>query len=151
MSSVKGHLGCFRVLAIVNSASVNTGYMCLFQFWFPQGICLGWDCWVICWFYSQFFKESPYCLPQWLYQFTFTPTVKERSLFSTPSPAFLVCRLFDDGHSDWCEVIPLFCLCPICLFLLLFYFLPQGDHKKILLQFMSKCVLPMFSSNNLPF
>ena len=27
------------------------------------------------------------------------------SLFSTPSPAFIVCRLFDDGHSDWCEVI----------------------------------------------
>ena len=21
------------------------------------------------------------------------------------SPAFIVCRLFDDGHSDWCEVI----------------------------------------------
>ena len=33
------------------------------------------------------------------------PTVQERSLFSTPSPAFIVCRLFDDGHSEWCEVI----------------------------------------------
>ena len=29
----------------------------------------------------------------------------ECSLFSTPSPAFIVCRLFDDGHSDQCEVI----------------------------------------------
>ena len=27
------------------------------------------------------------------------------SLFSTLSPAFIVCRFFDDGHSDWCEVI----------------------------------------------
>jgi len=27
------------------------------------------------------------------------------SLFSTPSPAFIVCRLFDDDHSPWCEVI----------------------------------------------
>ena len=27
------------------------------------------------------------------------------SLFSTPSPAFIVRRLFDDGHSDWCEVV----------------------------------------------
>ena len=27
-------------------------------------------------------------------------------LFSTPSPAFFVCRLFDAGHSDWCEVVP---------------------------------------------
>ena len=31
--------------------------------------------------------------------------MKEYSLFSTPSPAFIVCRLFDDGHSDRCEVI----------------------------------------------
>ena len=31
--------------------------------------------------------------------------MQECSLFSTPSPAFIVCRLFDDGHSDWCEVI----------------------------------------------
>ena len=28
------------------------------------------------------------------------------SLFPTPSPGLTVCRLFDDGHSDWCEVIP---------------------------------------------
>ena len=23
-----------------------------------------------------------------------------------PLPVFIVCGLFDDGHSDWCEVIP---------------------------------------------
>ena len=39
-------------------------------------------------------------------QFTFPPTVQEGSLFSTPSPAFIVCRFFDDGHSKQCEVIP---------------------------------------------
>ena len=39
------------------------------------------------------------------YQLTFPPIVQECSLFSTPSPAFIVCRLFDEGHSDWCEVI----------------------------------------------
>ena len=33
------------------------------------------------------------------------PWAEERSLFSTPPPAFTVCRLFDDGHSDRCEVI----------------------------------------------
>ena len=32
--------------------------------------------------------------------------MQEGSLFSTPSPAFMVCRFFDDGHSDQCEVIP---------------------------------------------
>ena len=50
-------------------------------------------------------EETPYCSPQWLYQFTFLPTVWEVSLFSTLSPAF-VCRFFDDGHSDWCVVMP---------------------------------------------
>ena len=33
-------------------------------------------------------------------------TVQEGSLFSTPSPAFIVCRFFDDSHSDQLEVIP---------------------------------------------
>ena len=32
--------------------------------------------------------------------------MQECSLFSTPSPAFIVCRFFDDGHSDWCVVVP---------------------------------------------
>ena len=31
--------------------------------------------------------------------------MQECSLFSICSPAFIVCRLFDDGHSDWCEVV----------------------------------------------
>ena len=30
---------------------------------------------------------------------------QEGSLSSTPSPAFIVSRFFDDGHSDRCEVI----------------------------------------------
>ena len=32
-------------------------------------------------------------------------TTQEDYLFSTPSPAFIVCRFFYDGHSDQCEVI----------------------------------------------
>ena len=31
--------------------------------------------------------------------------MQESSPFSTPSPAFIICRFFADGHSDWCEVI----------------------------------------------
>ena len=52
-----------------------------------------------------FLKESTYCSPYWLYQFTFPSTEQEGPLFSTPIPAFIVCRFFDDGHSDWCKVI----------------------------------------------
>ena len=39
-SSADGHVGCFHVLAIINSAVMTLGYTCLFQFWFPQCVCL---------------------------------------------------------------------------------------------------------------
>ena len=52
-----------------------------------------------------FFEKPPYCFPQWLHEFTFLPTVYEGSLFSTSLPTFVICVLFDDCHSDRCEVI----------------------------------------------
>ena len=51
------------------------------------------------------FEEPPCCSPSWLRQFTFPPAVWKGSLFSTPSPAFIVSRLLDDGDSGRCEVI----------------------------------------------
>ena len=51
------------------------------------------------------FKELPYCFPQWLHHFTLPPTEQKGSLSSTPSPAFVICRLFA-SHSDRYEVIP---------------------------------------------
>ena len=104
-SSVDGHLGCFHVLFCKQCCNEQWDKCVFFNSGFLRVYAQEWDCWVIWWFYSQFFKESPYRLPQWLYQFTFPPTVQEHSLFSTPSPALIVCRLFDDGHCDWCEVL----------------------------------------------
>ena len=44
--------------------------------------------------------------------------MQESSLFSTPSPAFVVCRFSDDVHSNWCEVIP---HCSFFFFLRVFF------------------------------
>ena len=105
-SSLDRHLGCVYVLAVVNSAAIAMVHVCLFQFWFPQGIWLGVGLLGHMVVLFLVFKESPHRLPWWLYQFTFHQfTAQERSLCSTPSPAFIVCRLVDDGHSDGYEVI----------------------------------------------
>ena len=45
--SASGHLGCFHVLVIMNSATMSVGYTCLFQFWFPWCICPAVDCCII--------------------------------------------------------------------------------------------------------
>ena len=63
-SSVDGHLGCFHVLAIINSAAVNNGVHVSLSVFVSSGYMLrsgitgshgG--------FISNFFKESPYHLP----------------------------------------------------------------------------------------
>ena len=58
-------------------------------------------------FFVFFFKEKNLSIlfSIVLYQFRFLPTVQERSFLSTSSPAFIVCRFFDNGHSDQSEVI----------------------------------------------
>ena len=60
-SPADGHLGCFHVLAMTNSAAMNIGVHVVS---FRSGI-LGlyaqkWDCWVIWKFYFQFFKRQIY-------------------------------------------------------------------------------------------
>ena len=101
-SSVNGHLGCVHVLAIVKSAAMTSGIhvslsVLVSSGYMPRSGIAGSHGGFI----PSFFKDSPHCLPQWLYHFTFPPTVQERSTLSTASPAFIACILLNDGHSDW--------------------------------------------------
>ena len=95
----------FMSQLLLKCCSEYWGTCAFFSYGFFRVYAQQWDCWVIWQFYSQFLKESPYCFPQWLYQFAFSPRVKEGSFFSPFSLAFIVCGFFDDGCSDPCEMI----------------------------------------------
>ena len=90
----------FHVLVIVNSVAVNIGahvslqIIVLFGFLPRSGTAESYGNSIF-----SLFEELPYCFPEWLCQFTC------RSLFSTSSPAFVICRHFNNSYSDWCKLV----------------------------------------------
>ena len=103
--SVGGLFGYFHILAVVILCNVDM-FACVLPFLSSQFIGPGIGLLDHMVAKCLLLKAPLFCSPQWLYQFTFPPTVQEGSLFSTPSPPFVVCRFSDAAHSNWCEVVP---------------------------------------------
>ena len=98
--SVNGHLDCFHVLAIV------MGYMRLFQFCFPQGICpvVGFLDYMVVLFLV--FKGISILFSIVALSIYIPNYSARRFPFLHTFSIIFVCSLFDDGHSDQYEMIP---------------------------------------------
>ena len=117
LSSINGHLGCFHVLVIVYSAAVNIGVHVSLQtrffsrYMLRSGIAGSYGSsakLIQCFRFKNKIKKKKRNLQtvlQCLYQFTFLPAVYARVPFSTHSFHLLLVDFFDDGHSEWYEVI----------------------------------------------
>ena len=101
-SSLDVHLGCFHVLDIADSAAVSTGVHVPFRFVAYSGYMPSSGIAGSCGGFIPSFQRNLHTVLHSVC--TFLPTVQEGSTY--PPQHLLFVDIFDDGHSDWCEVIP---------------------------------------------
>ena len=107
-SSVNGHLGCFHVLAIVNSAAMNNGIhvslsILVSSGYVPRsGIAGSYGG-----FIPSFLRNRLIVFHSGYTNLHSHHSARGFPFLHTLSSIyfFFVCRLFDDGHSDWCQMV----------------------------------------------
>jgi len=103
-SSVDGHLGCFHVLSIVNSAMMKNGVHVSFWVMFLSGYMNRMGLQGVIVALSLVFLRNLHIV----FAVTVPIYIPTNSLggfpLSTLSPVFIVCGFFDESHSGWYEV-----------------------------------------------
>ena len=105
-SSVNGHLSYFHVLAIINSTAMNIGVhvslsILVSSGYTPRSGIAG----TYGGFIPSFLRNLHTIFHSGCINLSCHQQCKNVPFPPTPSLAFIVCSIFYDGHSDWCEVV----------------------------------------------